>query len=126
MIRNAAQNWRRCHYWQKRYAYYAHWAFLRNSKIDEFPQLINILKGDMSLVGARPLMRDPDFNSYSPEVQAVIYNSRPGVTAIGSVVFRDEAQLISQVQEEGGDAKTFKQNVVFPYKGAFRDVVSGK
>ncbi len=91
--------------------------FLRNSKIDEFPQLINILKGDMSLVGARPLMRVPDFESYSPEVQAVIYNTRPGVTAIGSVVFRDEAQLISQVQEEGGDARQFKQEVVFPYKG---------
>ena len=65
--------------------------FLRNSKIDELPQLWNILMGDMSFVGPRPLMREPDFNSYSPEVQATIYNTRPGVTAIGSVVFRDEA-----------------------------------
>lgn len=92
-------------------------AFLRNSKIDEFPQLFNILKGDMSLVGPRPLMYDPDFVSYPPEVQEVVYNVRPGVTAIGSVVFRDEAQLISQVKEEGGDAAAFKQKVIFPYKG---------
>ena len=76
--------------------------FLRNSKIDEFPQLFNVLNGDMSLVGPRPLMRDPDFNNYPPEVQETIYNVRPGITAIGSVVFRDEAALITQVQDEGG------------------------
>lgn len=91
--------------------------FLRNSKIDEFPQFFNILNGDMSLVGPRPLMQKPDFESYPPEVQQTIYNVRPGVTAIGSVVFRDEAALITQVQEEGGDAAAFKQKVIFPYKG---------
>lgn len=91
--------------------------FLRNSKIDEFPQFWNILNGDMSLVGPRPLMQKPDFESYPPEVQKTIYNVRPGVTAIGSVVFRDEAALITQVQEEGGDAAAFKQKVIFPYKG---------
>ncbi|MFK7979973.1 MAG: sugar transferase, partial [Saprospiraceae bacterium] len=91
--------------------------FLRNSKIDEFPQFLNILNGDMSLVGPRPLMKKPDFESYPLEVQQTIYNVRPGVTAIGSVVFRDEAALITQVQEEGGDAAVFKQKVIFPYKG---------
>ena len=92
-------------------------AFLRNSKIDEFPQLFNVLKGDMSFVGPRPLMKDPDFNSYPPEVQKVIYNVRPGITAIGSVVFRDEAALITQVEELGKDPAEFKQKVIFPYKG---------
>lgn len=92
-------------------------AFLRNSKIDEFPQLFNVLKGDMSLVGPRPLMEKPDFESYPKEVQKRIYDVRPGITAIGSVVFRDEGALISQVQEEGGDARAFKSKVIFPYKG---------
>lgn len=91
--------------------------FLRNSKIDELPQLFNILKGDMSFVGPRPLMKEPDFNSYSTEVQRGIYNVRPGVTAIGSVVFRDEAALISQVRAEGEDPVKFKREVIFPYKG---------
>lgn len=92
-------------------------AFFRNSKIDELPQMINVLKGDMSFVGPRPLMKNPDFNSYPPEVQKVIYNVRPGITAIGSVVFRDEAALITQVKELGKDPGEFKQKVIFPYKG---------
>ena len=92
-------------------------AFFRNSKIDELPQMINVLKGDMSFVGPRPLMKIPDFVSYPPEVQASIYNVRPGITAIGSVVFRDEAQIISQVKDEGKDPAEFKSKVIFPYKG---------
>ncbi len=92
-------------------------AFLRNSKIDEFPQLFNVLRGDMSFVGPRPLMEKPDFESYPKEVQDVIYNVRPGITAIGSVVFRDEGALITQVKEDGGDAGAFKSKVIFPYKG---------
>ncbi len=92
-------------------------AFFRNSKIDELPQLINVLKGDMSFVGPRPLMEIPDFVSYPPAVQATIYNVRPGITAIGSVVFRDEAEIISQVKEQGQDPAEFKSKVIFPYKG---------
>ena len=92
-------------------------AFFRNSKIDELPQMINVLKGDMSFVGPRPLMEIPDFVSYPPEVQENIYNVRPGITAIGSVVFRDEAQIISQVKDEGQDPAEFKSKVIFPYKG---------
>ena len=92
-------------------------AFFRNSKIDELPQMINVLKGDMSFVGPRPLMKVPDFVSYPPDVQENIYNVRPGITAIGSVVFRDEAQIISQVKDEGKDPAQFKSKVIFPYKG---------
>ncbi|MEM6318684.1 MAG: sugar transferase [Bacteroidota bacterium] len=92
-------------------------AFLRMSKIDELPQLFNVLKGDVSFVGPRALMKTPDFDSYPPEVQANIYNVRPGITGIGSVVFRDEAQLISQVKDDGKDAGDFKSKVIFDYKG---------
>jgi len=61
-------------------------AFFRMSKIDEIPQLFNVLKGDMSFVGPRALMKVPDFESYPEEVQANIYNVRPGVSGIGSIV----------------------------------------
>lgn len=92
-------------------------AFFRMSKIDEFPQMFNVLKGDMSFVGPRPQMLEPDFSSFPPEVQANIYNVRPGITSIGSVVFRDEAQIISQLKDLGKDGADFKRNVIFPYKG---------
>lgn len=92
-------------------------AFFRMSKIDEFPQMFNVLKGDMSFVGPRPQMLEPDFSSFPSEVQANIYNVRPGITSIGSVVFRDEAQIISQLKDLGKDGADFKRNVIFPYKG---------
>ncbi|MDB9828858.1 sugar transferase, partial [Flavobacteriaceae bacterium] len=60
--------------------------FLRKSKINELPQLINIFKGDMSFVGPRPLM-SISFETYTKDVQKVIYNVKPGLTGIGSIVF---------------------------------------
>jgi lipopolysaccharide/colanic/teichoic acid biosynthesis glycosyltransferase len=68
--------------------------FLRKTKINELPQLINILKGDMSIVGPRPLV-DKTFDPYPEEVKRVIYNVRPGLTGAGSIVFRDEEAILS-------------------------------
>lgn len=68
---------------------------LRITKINELPQLVNILKGDMSIVGPRPLV-DKTFNPYPENVKAAIYNVRPGLTGIGSIVFRDEERLLSE------------------------------
>jgi lipopolysaccharide/colanic/teichoic acid biosynthesis glycosyltransferase len=68
--------------------------FLRKSKLNELPQIFNILKGDMTLVGPRPFIPTA-FQRYSEEVQKKIYNVKPGITGIGSVVFRDEEQLVS-------------------------------
>lgn len=68
--------------------------FLRMTKINELPQLINILTGDMSIVGPRPLV-DKTFEPYPEHVKKVIYNVRPGLTGIGSIVFRDEERLLS-------------------------------
>jgi lipopolysaccharide/colanic/teichoic acid biosynthesis glycosyltransferase len=67
---------------------------LRISKINELPQIINVLKGDMSIVGPRPLM-SVSFRQYPGPVQEVIYNSKPGMTGIGSLIFRDEEKIVS-------------------------------
>ena len=76
--------------------------FLRKSKINELPQLINILKGDMSIVGPRPVMQK-SFDAYPTEIQRTIYNVKPGLTGIGSIIFRDEESLITEITNSGGD-----------------------
>lgn len=90
--------------------------FLRKSKINELPQLINILRGDMSVVGPRPVMQ-VSFAAYPEDVKKVIYNVKPGLTGIGSVIFRDEEELITQVKESGGDIWAFYKNDIYPFKG---------
>ena len=88
--------------------------FLRKTKINELPQIINILKGDISLVGPRPLVTKT-FEAYSLEIQAKIYNVKPGLTGIGSIVFRDEEKIISSIKDE--DPHIFYQRKIAPYKG---------
>ncbi|HHV86932.1 MAG TPA: sugar transferase [Petrimonas sp.] len=91
--------------------------FLRKSKINELPQLINILLGDMSVVGPRPVMPQ-SFAVYPDEVQQVIYNVKPGLTGIGSIIFRDEEELITQVKNRGEDMWNFYENTIYPFKGS--------
>lgn len=69
--------------------------FLRMTKINELPQLINIFKGDMSIIGPRPLV-DKTFDPYPEHVKKTIYNVRPGLSGIGSIVFRDEEGLLTR------------------------------
>jgi lipopolysaccharide/colanic/teichoic acid biosynthesis glycosyltransferase len=90
--------------------------FLRKSKINELPQLFNIFLGDMSFVGPRPVM-SISFNAYPEHVQAVIYNVKPGLTGIGSIVFRDEEDLITEVKNKGEDTWDFYSNKIYPFKG---------
>lgn len=90
--------------------------FLRKSKINELPQLFNIWLGHMSFVGPRPVM-PISFAAYPEAVQKVIYNVKPGLTGIGSVVFRDEEQLIAKKKENGEDAWAFYENELYPFKG---------
>ena len=92
--------------------------FLRKTKINELPQLFNVLKGDMSFVGPRPVMKKQSFDYYPEDVQEVIYNVKPGITGIGSVVFRDEEELITKAKERGKDPKKFYREEIYPYKGA--------
>jgi lipopolysaccharide/colanic/teichoic acid biosynthesis glycosyltransferase len=91
--------------------------FLRKSKINELPQLFNIFLGNMSVVGPRPVMQI-SFDAYPEDVQKVIYNVRPGLTGIGSIIFRDEEELITAVKERGGDTWAFYTNQIYPFKGA--------
>ena len=90
-------------------------SFLRKSKINELPQILNIIIGDLSIVGPRPQMQ-VDFEKYSSEVQRKIYNVRPGLTGIGSIVFRDEESLISTASENENPHDFYKR-VIAPYKG---------
>lgn len=91
-------------------------AFLRKSKINELPQLFNIFFGYMSVVGPRPVMKI-SFEAYPNEIQKVIYNVKPGLTGIGSIIFRDEEELISEVKNNGGDLWEFYKEKIYPFKG---------
>lgn len=90
--------------------------FLRSSKINELPQLFNILFGQMSVIGPRPLMKQ-SFDIYPADVRELVYNVRPGLSGIGSLVFRDEEALITKVRDSGGDTWTYYSEVIYPYKG---------
>lgn len=86
--------------------------FLRITKVNELPQIINVFKGDMSIVGPRPLM-EVSFKLYPEQVQKVIYNSKPGMTGIGSLIFRDEEKIVSDAEDPKAMYAT-----IYPYKGA--------
>jgi lipopolysaccharide/colanic/teichoic acid biosynthesis glycosyltransferase len=88
--------------------------FLRITKINELPQLFNILRGDISLVGPRPLVEE-DFQAYPKTIRDRIYDVKPGLTGIGSIIFRDEEAIISNVNDE--DPHEFYRRVIAPYKG---------
>lgn len=88
--------------------------FLRQSKINELPQLYNILIGEMSFVGPRPLMK-AGFDRYSDEMKGKVYNVKPGLTGIGSIVFRDEELIITQSSLPPHECY---RDFILPYKGA--------
>jgi len=67
---------------------------IRKYKLDELPQLLNVLKGDMSLVGPRPEVRK--YVELYTEEQKQVFKVRPGITDIASIKFRNENDLLSQ------------------------------
>jgi lipopolysaccharide/colanic/teichoic acid biosynthesis glycosyltransferase len=85
--------------------------FLRKTKINELPQLINIFIGQMSVVGYRPTVRE-HYNAYPEEAIQKLYNAKPGLTGIGSIVFRNEEEILQQFE----DKKTFHREIIIPYK----------
>jgi lipopolysaccharide/colanic/teichoic acid biosynthesis glycosyltransferase len=86
--------------------------FLRKTKLNEIPQLFNIFAGDLSLVGPRP-QTQRYFDAFPPASRAVVASVRPGLTGVGSILFRDEERLLARVD----DPIAFDLSVITPYKG---------
>lgn len=73
-------------------------AFLRRYKLDEFPQFVNVLVGDMSIVGPRPEV--PRYIALYPlEARDLILSVRPGITDLASIVYRDEGVLLASAED---------------------------
>ena len=87
-------------------------AFLRKSKINELPQLVNILKGDISIVGPRPQVK-AHLDLYPVDKLDAILSIKPGLTGIASLFFRDEETMISNSTME---PKEFYKAYIAPYK----------
>ena len=85
--------------------------FLRKTKINELPQLLNIIIGDMSIVGPRP-QTPRCFDVFPLEYQNIIKKVRPGLSGLGPVVFRDEENILS----ENEASIDFYDTVIAPYK----------
>ena len=89
---------------------------LRKTKINELPQLINIFNGDMSIIGPRPQTKRC-FNAFPPSSQNEIIKVRPGLSGIGSIIFRDEEDMMYA----NNDPDKFYDEVVMPYKGSLEE-----
>jgi lipopolysaccharide/colanic/teichoic acid biosynthesis glycosyltransferase len=90
--------------------------FLRNTKINELPQLLNILNGDMSIIGPRP-QTQRCFDAFLPASKKAIIQVRPGLSGIGSIIFRDEENMLHGQT----DSVRFYDEVIAPYKGALEE-----
>ena len=90
--------------------------FLRKTKLNELPQLLNIFMGDMSVIGPRPQTRRC-FDAFPARSQAEIVKVRPGLSGIGSIVFRDEEDLM----HASAEPERFYDTVIMPYKGALEE-----
>jgi lipopolysaccharide/colanic/teichoic acid biosynthesis glycosyltransferase len=86
---------------------------LRKTKINELPQLINIFNGDMSVIGPRP-QTQRCFDAFSITSQNEIIKVRPGLSGIGSIIFRDEDDMM----HVNNDPDKFYDEIVMPYKGS--------
>ena len=89
---------------------------LRKTKINELPQLLNILFGDMSVIGPRPQTRRC-FNAFPERLQAEIVRVPPGLSGIGSVVFRNEEEMM----HASADPNYTYDHVIMPYKGLLEE-----
>ena len=86
--------------------------FLRKTKINELPQLLNILLGHMSVIGPRP-QTPRCFQSFPDEFKRIIIKTKPGLSGIGSIVFRGEEDIL-----DGNSGNLdFYDHVIAPYKG---------
>jgi len=75
---------------------------LRLTKINEIPQLLNVLIGNMSVVGPRP-MPPANFNFYTEEAKSVVLKLKPGMTGVGTIIFREEEEILAASPLSPGD-----------------------
>jgi len=87
--------------------------FLRKSKINELPQLLNIFIGQMSIVGPRPVVAQ-HLALYTEKMREAILTMTPGLTGIASLIFRNEEGVLDKI---GGDRKYVHDEVIAPFKG---------
>ena len=81
--------------------------YIRKYKLDEFPQLINVFVGDMSLVGPRPEVRKY-VDLYTPE-QLRVLNVRPGITSLASIRYRNENEILAKADDPD---KTYVEQIM--------------
>ena len=86
--------------------------FLRKTKLNELPQLWNVIVGDLSLIGPRPQTKCY-YKLYRKEDRLAIAKVRPGLSGAGSIIFRDEEEIISAAQ----NPTRFDEQIIMPYKG---------
>ena len=87
---------------------------LRKYKINELPQVINVLIGDMSIIGRRPTVME-HYNFYKEDVKIILSNYKPGLSGISSIVFRNEEQYFTGRSPEKN--KNIYRNKIAPFKG---------
>ncbi len=87
--------------------------FLRITKINELPQLFNILFGDISIVGPRPMVPNT-FKLYPFDDREKLKTVKPGLTGIGSIIFRNEEKFL----EDKSEPKKFYEKIIVPYKSS--------
>ena len=82
---------------------------LRRYRIDELPQLVNVMRGEMSLVGPRP--EDPRFVDLTDPLHRRVFSSRPGITGLAQISFHDESERLV-----GSDAQQRYRDEILPAK----------
>jgi lipopolysaccharide/colanic/teichoic acid biosynthesis glycosyltransferase len=88
--------------------------FLRKTKIHEIPQSINMLKGDMSVIGPRPLTQK-HYNYFTLDQQRIVNQLKPGLSGVGAIVFREEEEIFAK--STLGHEETYK-TLLSPHKAA--------
>ena len=88
--------------------------FLRKYKINELPQIINILLGDMSIIGRRPTVRE-HYDYFDDKTKNIISKNKPGLSGISSIIFRDEEKYF--VNKEVSVNKKYYKEKIAPFKG---------
>jgi len=86
--------------------------FLRKTKLNEFPQFLNVLIGDMSMVGPRPLVKN-QYDMIPESLKQKIKLLKPGITGIGSIIFRDEERFLGENKKNSNE---FYKTEIVPFK----------